>query len=60
MLDLSPFQVVATTGLRQQDIAIVVTPSEETELTDLKQGDSDPVIKWNFAWSFEKKNYITR
>jgi len=39
---------------------ILVTPSEETTLIDLKQGEIDPVIKWNFAWSYEKRNLVTR
>lgn len=60
MTELKPFYVRATTDIRQEDIDVLVTPSEETKLEDLKQGDVDPVIKWSFAWSYDKRNYVTR
>jgi hypothetical protein len=54
MSELSPFTV------NTMKTEILVTPSEETALSDLKQGEIDPVIKWNFAWSYEKRNFVTR
>lgn len=54
MAEFAPFHVNAA------NIDILVTPSEETPLTDLKKGEIDPVIKWNFTWEYDKKTFVTR
>jgi hypothetical protein len=53
MSNLLPFEV-------KGQIDVLVTPKEETNLTDLKQGEDDPVIKWSFTWQFDKRNFVTR
>jgi hypothetical protein len=58
--EMESFVVSVTTGLRLQDFNVIVTPKEETTLTDLKEGEGDPVIKWSFSWSWEDRKYNTR